>query len=144
MSVFEWSDSLSIGIPEVDEQHQGLVDAMKGLEKLVKPEVSGGHLHVLLGLFMMQVSGYVKTHFSFEEMLMAQHNFPGLDKHRKSHRKLEEDFTDFSKRLEQAKDDEQRRALVKTLLTFMHDWFSQHVKRDDMAYGEYLREEGIV
>jgi hemerythrin len=134
--VIEWSDSLSVGVPSVDRQHQELVrvfnelqDAMrdgKGSEKVV-PTLK------FLGTYALE-------HFSTEEALMRMHAYPELEEHRAAHAAFKADFAKILKETEASK---HRLATTMDVSRRLLDWLFTHIKQMDKEMGKFLARKGV-
>lgn len=109
MAVFEWDDSIALGIPTVDEQHKALFGWVNTLNEAV-------------GDVIWNLITYVTEHFGEEERLMLSCNYPGLAAHRKEHdqfvsrlREIQADFIDGHE-------------MGVNVLDFMVDWLVCHIK----------------
>jgi hemerythrin len=81
-----WSNSYSIGIKIIDDQHKGLLDFVNDLFSH-----STGNERDELAYFrevIQQAVQYVKNHFQTEEKLMITTNYPGYAEHKKAHDKF--------------------------------------------------------
>ena len=84
MAYFEWSDHLKINHEEIDRQHQGLVAL---LDKMYVA-LSHGRGNKVIGVILIDLSLYIKTHFAAEEKLMRIHKYPQYEVHKKEHEAL--------------------------------------------------------
>ena len=69
MEIIEWSDSLSVGIAKIDEQHSKLIQLMGELDEAIKKDEAADMIEdILTNLF-----NYAQTHFATEEELFRKH-----------------------------------------------------------------------
>ncbi|MDR1352434.1 MAG: bacteriohemerythrin, partial [Treponema sp.] len=92
-----WDDKYSVGIPLIDEQHKELIRLTNELYQGCLAGDDGGR-----EFFFTAVHGamdYVKYHFSAEEKMLENVNYPRLAEHRKRHEdfvlKMVEDVKSF-------------------------------------------------
>jgi len=127
-----WSDSYSVGIKLIDDQHKGLLDFVNDLfnhstgneadEKAYFKEV------------IQQAVQYVKNHFQTEERLMITTKYPGYAEHKKSH----DEFTLVV--VKSVKDFESgKRLVLEKFAYFLKDWILTHVAVMDKQYSVFLR-----
>ena len=77
MALFNWSEKFMLGITEIDEQHKQIVDLINNLSELKTKDRNNEDLEgVVNGLI-----SYTKTHWSFEERLLKQHEYPEFASH---------------------------------------------------------------
>lgn len=73
MSFVEWSEELSVGIPQVDGEHQNLVKCLNLLDEAIKK----GKGTRIMGEILSQLVEYTVIHFESEEKLMRDSEYPG-------------------------------------------------------------------
>ena len=81
MAFMVWSDSLSVGIDQIDLQHMRLVEILSTLHEAM---LRGSHKQDLTRV-MADLLSYTRYHFSFEEKLMVVAGYPGLQEHQRKH-----------------------------------------------------------
>ena len=69
MALFNWSEKFILGIPEIDQQHKQIVDLINKLSDLRNKEADNEGLDELIN----ELISYTKTHLSYEENLLKQH-----------------------------------------------------------------------
>lgn len=132
MKKIEWSDEFSVGVDELDQQHKLLVNLINKLidnhgvpiDPETVPRVLGGLLN------------YVQQHFSLEEELMAKHDFPGLEDHRKHHQGFTEALINIGNNSEDLSAEE--------LLVYLDEWLRSHIIHDDQDYREFFIAKGVA
>lgn len=131
MSLFDWDDSLSVGVPEVDEQHKVLLALLNDLnEALLHADAEGGYVRARAGAM-----NYAREHLRQEEALMLKVGFPRFDKHKVKH----EEFLAHVMSLPEHPDDLDRAAAEK-LLAFLRDWLVDHIMGGDQIFASYYRD----
>lgn len=83
-----WNPSYETGIGKVDEQHRGLVDQINRLQAAMMKR-NGSQMISSILKFLEQ---YAVEHFSAEELLMRDYNYPGYETHKKLHDEFKADF----------------------------------------------------
>ena len=73
----EWTPNLSVGDPEIDNQHQELFQLVSMLDHAITT-----HSPEELGDIIKFLEHYVETHFKEEEDLMIAHNYEEYDLHK--------------------------------------------------------------
>ena len=78
-----WSNSYSLGIKVIDDQHKKLLDIVNDLynHSNDNPDEEGEYFKSVIG----QAVEYIKTHFAEEEKFMIATKFPDYDHHKKAH-----------------------------------------------------------
>ena len=128
----KWSNSYSMGIKEIDDQHKWLLDFVNGLfnHATGNEEEERAYFKEVI----QQAVQYVKNHFSTEEKFMVATKFPGYAAHKKSHDEFVRTILKAVKDFEAGK----RLALV-LLAYFLKDWILSHVAVMDIQYSQYFR-----
>lgn len=131
MAIFEWDDSIALGIPIIDEQHKALFGWINTLDEAVK----SGDASEAVGEVIWNLITYVTEHFSEEERLMLSCNYPGLAAHREEHdrfvSRLRETQVEFISGQE----------ISKNVLDFMVDWLVCHIKGTDQGYSRFIHKQ---
>lgn len=137
MPRIEWDESFSVGIDLINEQHKMLIERTNAISEAV--ETTRGLEKILQTLsFMIE---YTEFHFSAEEKVMIDNDYPRFVEHHKLHE-------DFKKRLNQmVQDFEEEGAttdLSKEIMTYLTNWLVNHIKGIDTELGKILQEKGFV
>lgn len=128
-----WRPELSVGIDEIDEQHQTICRLTTDIYLAINSEKPAHILDDYLG----QLANYTRLHFSVEESLMRSLNYPGYDQHKKSHERLLDQCLEIRHKVNAG----QMTRLQ--LLQFLGSWFSEHILHDDQDYGEHFQRVGV-
>ncbi len=132
MPFIEWSDDLSVGIEEIDQQHSSLVDIVNELDEAMRQGRGTRIMSAILG----RLTSYTQEHFACEETLMEQHGYDGLQLHRSQHRQLLEKVQHFGR---QSATGEMR--ITRDVMEFLKYWLCSHIMKEDIAFGETIRQE---
>lgn len=131
----QWDPSLSVGVKQIDEQHQEL---FRRVNELVDA-MHRGQSKAQLGEMLSFLSVYVVQHFGAEEKLMSERWYPGAGAHRRQH-------ADFVKTLGRVKADFDARGATSQLAiavnTFVCTWLREHVAGSDRELGRFLEAAG--
>jgi hemerythrin len=128
-----WEDRYSVGIQLIDDQHKHLIELTNGLYKACLTGTEAARAH-----FREAIRGtvdYVKFHFTAEEQLLEQINYPGIAAHKREHE------TFVKKVLADAKDFEEGKKFVPNIFVrFLRDWILAHIAVEDRRYADYILE----
>lgn len=129
-----WHPSLSVGIAQIDEQHQEWFARAERLFDAGKQ----GRAKEYVGEMLEFLDSYTKKHFADEEKYMLSINYPGYDEQKRAH-------TAFIERLAQLRKDYDESGGSLTVIIdankMIIDWLTQHISRMDKQIGEYVREK---
>ena len=132
--LFQWSDSFSIGLQEVDEQHKVLVGLLNELhEAIVKRHGSQAARDVL-----NRLAEYTRTHFTVEESLMRLLNYPEFQQHKQMHEDLLHQVIELQHKL-----DTGQAAITFELLHFLKVWLTKHINESDKRFGAFAVAKGL-
>lgn len=129
MPLFNWSTQYETGILLVDSQHKKLVDAINDLHEAMKEGKGKDKIEKTLNFLV----DYTVLHFSAEEKLMQQKNYPDYSNHKKVHDKLVAEVKDIKTKYLAGK------VLPMEVSTFMSDWLKNHILGTDKKYIPFLK-----
>ncbi|GEM_PF-250448 len=132
--LFPWTNHLTIGINEIDNQHKQLVSLVNQLHRAMKAKAGATES----GKILEKLAQYTVSHFAYEEKLFAEHNYPDSENHKKHHQALVEKVTRFQKDFASGK-----AGLSMDLMNFLTDWLKNHIMETDQAYAPFLQEKGL-
>ncbi|MFT3847260.1 MAG: bacteriohemerythrin [Propionivibrio sp.] len=94
MDKLSWSDTLAIGIEEIDRHHRELIGIRNKLVNCCKLD-NAPHTEIFHDI-LADLFEYSRTHFSAEEALMQSIEYPDFDSHRNEHHEFIEQIVDLS------------------------------------------------
>lgn len=134
MALLTWNDSYSVGVKMLDDQHKGLVSVLNELHAAMM----GGKAKDITGPLLRSLVKYTEQHFTAEEALLTRSNYPRLAEHKTHHQGLTRQVLEFAGRFERGEI-----SLTVQLLTFLRDWLTNHILKEDHQYGPWLNQHGI-
>lgn len=132
----EWTEDLSVGVEEIDNQHKELFRRINGLVA----DVKAGRCRYTVGGTVSFLEDYVISHFGEEEKLMLLHQYPGFEGHRAQHTEFLRNLVALKKEME-----EESSSYVISVTTnqLVVDWILAHIAKTDKGLGLFLREKGV-
>jgi hemerythrin-like metal-binding protein len=130
--MIEWTNKLSVNHEKIDSQHKTFIMLINKLEDLTKSDNYLENLPILLN----EIVEYASLHFKTEEKIMAEINYPGLEKHKEEHEHIKSDIYKECKRVAEM---EATTLDVIWLYNYMRDWVKTHILEEDKAYVRYLK-----
>ncbi|MGD0348032.1 MAG: bacteriohemerythrin [Terracidiphilus sp.] len=131
MAELNWSEKYAVGIRAIDDQHEELFAAVRGLEAAVARNAKAAETRALLKKLVAATS----NHFEDEEAMMREAKYPGLALHAANHQRLMEKVEAFAARYCQSGATVNQHAL-----NFLRDWLLYHIENDDARLGIWLCE----
>lgn len=122
MELIEWTEDLSIGHEEIDEQHKEWINIINRLNKALVSNKGGASIDSLFkGVFY-----YTNYHFACEEALMQEASYADLDAHCKMHLHFKEGILTHIKALQDGEHKD-----VTIVMGSLKDWLINHIKKED-------------
>jgi hemerythrin-like metal-binding protein len=134
MSLVVWSDSLSVGVKSIDNQHSVLFNAINDLHTAMLK----GQSRSVVGQLLHTLVDYTREHFTAEEAMMEAARYPSLAAHRIKHKDLTKQVEEYVNRYESGDI-----TLSIQLSSFLSDWLTKHIQSTDQEYGPWLNEHGV-
>jgi len=134
MALVTWDQSYSVSVQKFDEQHQKLFALLNALHDAMQK----GAGQAMVQDTVRELSNYTVSHFRAEEEALRRANYPGLVAHQAEHQKFVAQVNQFAEQLRVGKS-----ASSVTVLTFLRDWLSKHIRETDRSYGAYLNSKGV-
>jgi hemerythrin-like metal-binding protein len=124
-----WSNTLSVEVKEIDEDHHKLVDLFNMLNHSVldgeKPDYTEAVLEELISC--------TAWHFRHEERLMVKYGYEEYQEHKAEH----EDLIESARELQQ-KCLKEGKQISGEEIEFLEHWLTSHIFTTDMKLGAYL------
>ena len=128
-----WSNSYSVTVKQMDQEHQRLIDIINNLYAAMR----AGRSNEAIGTILDELVAYTKTHFSHEEQLMQQANYAGLADQKKAHEALVNQLNDILAKYRAGT------ALGQEIMNFLKNWLINHIQGMDKQYGPTMHKKGI-
>lgn len=130
----EWKDEYSVGIDSIDQQHKKLLNLINQLQTAV--DYSTGEEFEREALD--ELVEYTKTHFSYEEGLMKDNDYPDFEPHKAQHDKM---FVKVGEVLAEYEKDQD--SAMANAVEYLRDWLINHINGTDKEYSRYLIDKGV-
>ena len=123
-----WSPDFAIGHDAIDEQHRNLVKWTEYVQEA--DALSEDEIHGLLDF----IHGFIFTHFTDEELLMIDIQFPDLQRHTELHCTTRAQFFEVKLWCSEASDPREMQDMVVGLF----EAYVDHIKKYDTQFKKYL------
>lgn len=130
----EWSDALSVGIEEIDQQHRILVGILNEFHDAIYQH----HGSTAAKQILKRLTDYTLTHFAVEEGMMRLLDYPDYEEHKAEHDSLIEELQMLIAKLDSGK-----RSVSFELLHFLKTWLTNHIQQTDRQYIPHFLSCGI-
>ena len=125
-----WDDGMSVGIPEIDEDHKRFIALVAGFNQSIAVRVAITEVQKRL----QDIVGDAAEHFAHEERLLNEWRYPGADDHARIHAQLVEVLQNIKSQISSGYDAEWVEAGLKIKEVLIH-----HIQTEDMKYAEFYR-----
>lgn len=122
MSLIEWKEQYSLGVPEVDHEHRELIALINALYESVKQSSSDADVADFLGELYVRIS----AHFALEEKIMRDNDYDEYEDHKADHESLLDGIRDLM--------DDYEDGVYVDVERFgkrLDEWFSEHFRTRD-------------
>ena len=127
-----WDEQMSVGVAEIDAEHQEIFFLIQRLQLAMKRSEPGPEVDLIL----KSLADYALTHFSTEESYFQETCYPQADSHCLEHRRFERKVNQF-KRVFDAGD----LRIADQILSHLRDWLTKHIEGTDKQFAAYLLEQ---
>jgi hemerythrin len=135
MGLITWNTYYSVNIKEIDEQHKKLIDLINRMYDAMKARKG----KEVMGDVLTELVGYTAYHFSTEERLFLQSEYPEQDDHKISHDELTRKARALKNAFDQGSD-----PVTMDVMLFLSNWLNIHILEVDKKYSPYLNSKGIT
>jgi hemerythrin len=129
---------ITLGIEDVDKQHQELLDRMD----LLRDYMRRGQSRDAVSDTLKFLETYVVEHFATEVRYMQQYRYPGMPQHKAEHETFLRDLTAFKEKFTSLQaQGETTTFLGVDIVRKLNTWFTEHIATEDKAMGAFLAEK---
>jgi len=129
-----WDNTLSVDVPEIDEDHRKLVD----LFNLLNHAVAEGEPKAYVEAVMDELVSCTIWHFRHEERLMIKYSYAGFAAHKAEHEALIESVALLQQRCLQQGEPGASSAISSEDIEHLEHWLTGHIYGADMDLGASL------
>ena len=122
---------LTIGIDEIDDDHNKLVNLFNILNHSLTEGATTEYVEAVLG----ELLNCTVWHFSHEERLMLKYGYDRFEDHKAEHKDLIESARELQQKFIQTGKLDEREDLE-----FLERWLTEHILVADLRLGSYLIE----
>ena len=122
MNLINWREEFSVGVAEVDYEHQELIELINVLHRSVREGVTRQQVVDSLGEIYAQIA----AHFALEEKYMRDTHYRAYPEHKEDHETLLDDLRDIMDEVEDDGEFDERRLSID-----LDRWFSDHFRTHD-------------
>ncbi|NCB76991.1 MAG: bacteriohemerythrin [Negativicutes bacterium] len=132
--MLQWKEEYEVGVAEIDEQHQKLIDIANRVYELMRNELALDKYDQIVEI-LQELKEYTVYHFHFEEGLMQKARY----KKRFSHKILHQNFLAQVEAVDLSAVDENQEAYLVQIMDFIANWLIDHIVGEDKKVGQSVR-----
>ncbi len=129
MVLIEWKDEFSVGVPDVDHEHQKLITLINDLHNAM----SSDSRDVTVMDFLGEIYAHVSAHFALEEKIMRERKYDQYAEHKAEHEALLDQLRDIMDNYE-----ENATFSDEVFATVVEKWFTEHFRTRDARLHKHL------
>ena len=134
MPIVTWRDEYSVNVKQIDEQHQRMLELVNNFHLAVEACTDKDSLQNML----VELADFTRMHFSTEEQLMKEHDYPELNRHHKEHQILLRHIGDLVFSVSNGK-----YPTFYSDYDVSTDWALIHIAEYDKDLGAFLNTKGV-
>lgn len=134
MEKINLDDSFSVGVKQLDEQHRQIIRMINKLIDTNNVSVDSE----LISETLTEMMQYASDHFKTEEHLLTEYKYPDYKSHKDHHIEFRKNTANFS--MDTLK---YKRTVPVEILTYLKEWWVDHILKIDMKYKAFFIERGI-
>ena len=139
MAFMQWTPEMSVGVPELDDDHKVLIRIINQLARNVGEKAEEEVVRSsLFGLMR-----YAQFHFAREEKVMAASDYTEIGDHKGEHGGFVEKIRAITEALDEAEDGVPEE-INETLLEFLKEWLNHHILIVDMSYRPFVEGDARI
>jgi hemerythrin-like metal-binding protein len=138
MEKYIWIEKYSVGVKQIDEQHQKFFEDANEIIRMTGQEnIQAQDLLLKVKNF----NDYAVYHFKTEEGIFEQYNYPDAEEQIIAHNDYREKMKEFCTEMEKPDIDTKKTAVE--MAEFAGSWLANHVMAMDQKYIGFMHENGI-
>ncbi|MEA4908018.1 MAG: hemerythrin family protein [Chloroflexi bacterium] len=134
MAFITWDNTYSVGIKDMDAQHEKMIGIINQLHDAMR--IGQGTKE--LGSIIEEMVAYTQYHFSSEEKILSAQTYPGYLKQKGEHAAFVKKVNEFKTQF-----DEGKLSLSIEVLNFLKQWWTGHILVEDQKYSAFMNARGI-
>lgn len=132
MNIIEWGESYSVGNEVIDNQHKRIFSMINRLYDIQDPQKQSQQITDILN----EMKDYAQYHFTFEEKVLSECNYPELVFHKNTHFGFIEKVNQLCSRHALGEF-----MLPDNIINYLYDWLTSHILDCDKRYMPFIKEK---
>lgn len=136
MALITWNEDFSVGVKELDEQHQKLIAIINELFTLYSEKKFN---NIDVNPIFKELLDYASQHLATEEHYFTLYNYPKKDQHTALHNAYRQKITELQ--LDYEKENSEKTLFA--INNFLNEWWVWHINNIDKEYTSYFNANGL-
>lgn len=128
MATIEWQEKFSVNVDDMDQHHRKFLGYLNKLQPALAADDPGKKL----GEAIFALIEYARFHFSEEEKLLKEIQYPDLEAQISQHNFFNSEICIMCEQFNRGELPGQ------SVVAFIRDWFLNHIMQEDRNYGRFL------
>lgn len=129
MTLIDWKEEFSLGIPAIDHEHREMIELINQTYQAVEEGRGGDRIGECLG----EIYARISAHFALEERIMRERGYDEYADHKADHERLLDEILDIMDHCEDGRDFDEA-SFAETL----REWFALHFSTRDARLHKHL------
>jgi hemerythrin len=129
-----WKEEYSVGVEKLDQQHRQILEIVDKMTRQAGTSTDPKIISEALTAMLQ----YARQHFTTEEELMAEHDYPETEQQKRQHSYFLKRTAELSIRAMEAK-----QSTAIEIMEFLGNWWLIHILKWDMKYKEFFKEKKL-
>jgi len=130
----DWDEKYKVGVENFDFHHKHLFELMNELAVALNGTKTAVNKEDVLDA----LADYSLIHLDAEEKAMQTHGYPDYESHKKEHQEMRDRVDEFHRRHNAGEP-----VATMSILTFISDWWTNHIENVDKKYSEFFSDKGL-
>jgi len=126
-----WEERYSVGVPQLDEEHKTILALINTIA--LNRDQPGWQANLVE--ILNQLTNYAIGHCEREEAMLKEVGYPDLQGQQREHLAFRQRLAVFTMDMD---DPEQQRRILNMLLSFLKEWWLEHILVSDMKYRSFF------
>ncbi|MFA6514366.1 MAG: bacteriohemerythrin [Patescibacteria group bacterium] len=136
MAIINWTEEYSVGVAELDKQHQQLINIINQLYALYADKKFD---KINVEPIFKELLDYADYHFSTEEHYFNLYNYANKEQHFALHESYRQKIIGLKKEY----DSNNSEKTLFAINNYLNDWWTWHINNVDKEYVAYFNANGL-
>ncbi|HTX86577.1 MAG TPA: bacteriohemerythrin [Candidatus Nanoarchaeia archaeon] len=136
MPLIIWDETFSVGVKEIDGQHQKMISIINRLFEMV---ANNNFNEAAVFNILNELVDYADYHFTTEERYFREFDYPKTESHIETHN----DYRERIRELKEDYEDGKKNDVLADLAEFINGWWVWHINHSDKEYTQCFHDHGL-